>query len=365
MAERDRAVSQQRRRSALTRILGTVLLFFCACAIAILAGEGVIRLLKPGFPGFKTPQVEHRPVAGLGFEMVPKQVAYTAGERVTINEDGFRGPPVRDPLSSRLRILCIGDSITFGYGVDDNAPFPRQLEQLLRHGRPEHHDAEVINAGVQRYFTYQEIDLLRFKGPRLRPDIVVLAVFVNDLAIRPQGDTTREYEKEREQAATAFRNRLPFVYGLAKNSALVELTKNAYLQAGAGPGGLRMFEGVATQRDEERWKSMGQELAAFSQLAREHGFLPVVVAIPGRIQVQKEFPRSLFPNRLLMLARQEGLESLDVLASFRESFNRGVDPYLPWDNHLSSDGHALVARAIFKRLMELPPPLKRADGSVD
>ena len=362
MAEADTA-PKRRGEFPARGFLGKFVLVLAACAVAALVSEVLIRVLKPGFPRFRIPQVEHRPAPGLGFEMVPNQIAYTAGERVTINEHGLRGPRIHDRVGSNLRVLCLGDSITFGYGVGDDDPFPRQLEGLLRQAWPER-GAEVVNAGVQRYFTYQEIDFLRLKGLELRPDIVILVVYINDLNVRPRGDYTREYEKEREQAASAFRNRFPWLYLLAKNSALVELTKNAYLQGGEESGSLRIFEGIAGRRDEERWKAMEQELAAFTQLSREHRFFPMVVAIPARIQVQKEFPRSLYPQRLLMLTQRGGIESLDLIASFRESLDRGVDPYLPWDNHLSSDGHKLVAAAIFRRLLELSPPLENAGHPV-
>jgi lysophospholipase L1-like esterase len=317
-------------------------------------GELAVRMLKPGFPGFKIPQVEHRPVAGLGFEMVPRQAAFTAAEPATINEHGFRGPALRHLRDdSALRVLCIGDSITFGYGVGDAAPFPRQLEHLLRDAFPER-DVEVINAGVQRYFTYQEIDFLRLRGATLQPDVVVLAVYSNDLGVRPGGDYLREYEKEREQAATAFRSRFPLVYTLAKNSALIELAKGAYLRPTEGSA-IRMFEGVATERDEKRWAAMAQEFAAFRRLSVEHGFLPVIVAVPARLQIEQQFPASLYPRRVLELAEREGIENLDFIDQFRTSLGRGVDPYLPWDNHLSADGHALVAEAISARLVALRP----------
>jgi lysophospholipase L1-like esterase len=334
-----------------------------ACAVAALVGEFAVRLLKPGFPGFRVPQVEHRPVAGLGFEMVPNQSAYTAAEPATINSQGLRGPALRSLRDgSSLRVLCIGDSITFGYGVADEAPFPRQLEHLLHKAMPER-DVEVINAGVQRYFTYQEIDFLRLKGRQLRPDIVVLAVYSNDLGVRPHGDYLREYEKEREQAATAFRTRFPLLYALTKNSALVELTKGAYLRSTEGTA-IRMFEGVATERDERRWNAMAQELSAFRELSIEHDFFPMVVAVPARVQIQNEFPDSLYPKRVFALARREGLENLDFIDRFRESLARGVDPYLPWDNHLSADGHALVAGAIANRLKELWPQLEKPRHAV-
>jgi lysophospholipase L1-like esterase len=297
-------------------------------------------------------------VAGLGFEMVPNQNAYTAAEPATINAQGLRGPALRRLRSdSGLRVLCIGDSITFGYGVGDAAPFPRQLEPLLRSAFPER-DVEVINAGVQRYFTYQEIDYLRGRGLELRPDVVVLAVYSNDLGVRPDGDYVREYEKEREQAATAFRSRFPLLYTLTKNSALVELTKGVYLRTTEG-NTLRMFEGVATERDERRWEAMSREIAAFKELSTQHGFFPMVIAVPARVQIQKAFPASLYPKRVLEIAQGEGLESVDFVERFRESLSRGVDPYLPWDNHLSVEGHALVASGIVGRLSTLWPQFEK------
>lgn len=116
-----------------------------------------------------------------------------------------------------------------------------------------------------------------------------------------------------------------------------------------------MFEGVVSEREESRWEAMEQDLATFRDSAQQHNFLPIVIAIPARIQVQKEFPNSVYPKRLLLLAQRLGLESLNLEAVFRKSLEGGVDPYLPWDNHLSSAGHALVAAHIAERLTRLLP----------
>ena len=52
--------------------------------------------------------------------------------RYTINTDGLRGEALRSPHSSRKRILFIGDSYTFGWGVEDHETYPEQVEALLR-----------------------------------------------------------------------------------------------------------------------------------------------------------------------------------------------------------------------------------------
>ena len=51
------------------------------------------------------------------------------------NSDGFRttGPlPRKDPSS--FRVLVLGDSLTYGHGIEERFTYSRQLERLLRRG---------------------------------------------------------------------------------------------------------------------------------------------------------------------------------------------------------------------------------------
>jgi lysophospholipase L1-like esterase len=97
---------------------------------------------------------------------------------VTINSLGFRGPELRD---RPLRVMTLGDSFTYGWGVDDDEPWPRVLERLLGE------DVEVVNlgkagAGFSDYAVIGEAAI-----PFLRPDLVIVAAFhVDD--VRQAGD---------------------------------------------------------------------------------------------------------------------------------------------------------------------------------
>ena len=80
-----------------------------------------------------------------------------------INSDGYRGPlaPLaKDPKTSR--VLVIGDSVAFGYGVADQDSFPRQLENLGS-------QREVLNFGVGGYNPYNEAAVLEGKAMRYAP----------------------------------------------------------------------------------------------------------------------------------------------------------------------------------------------------
>ena len=319
-----------------------------ATVIALLLGEGVVRLLKPGFPGFNIPQTVHRPAEGLGFEMSPNQQAYTYAETVTINSSGLRGPELSSSKGAHvIRIVCLGDSLTFGVGVDDAGVYPRQLEALLNDSLPDPWQAEVVNAGVQRYYTYQEIDQFQRNASTWQADIVVLGNYPNDFGHRPKGDFVREFENEREQTATGLRKRAPWLYLALKRSALVTLCKEMVLRRKRHmPTQMRLFHGAPNQDDGKLLQAMDLELARFQQLAAQHQASPFVVTIPARILVQQDFPASLYPQHIAQSCDKIKLPHATVVSQFRTSLSKKSDPYLPWDNHLSVTGNRIVAETI-------------------
>lgn len=81
-------------------------------------------------------------------------------------------------LSAKPVILSVGDSLTFGLGVDNTKTWPARLEAKLRKdGYPE---AQVINAGSSGATTAYGISALRFQLKRLKPDLVIYALGAND-----------------------------------------------------------------------------------------------------------------------------------------------------------------------------------------
>ena len=90
-----------------------------------------------------------------------------------INKNGMRGPDI-DEKHSRLRILSLGDSVTFGLA---DATYPRILENVLNGAGL---SVEVINGGVEGYSPRNllyEID--RYLS--LRPEVVTIFIGWNAL----------------------------------------------------------------------------------------------------------------------------------------------------------------------------------------
>jgi lysophospholipase L1-like esterase len=97
------------------------------------------------------------------------------------NSEGFRGPErvTGDATANVLRIVCIGDSVTFGFNVDQPNTYPRQLEDVLVRRYPGRR-FEVVNAGVPGWTWLQGLRFLELHGLALGPDIVVIGHGSND-----------------------------------------------------------------------------------------------------------------------------------------------------------------------------------------
>jgi len=92
---------------------------------------------------------------------------------LTVNSDGFKGSEI-DVSHSRVRILTIGDSCTFGNGNQD---YPRYLQKYLNKDMPR---VEVINAGVEGYSS-RNVNLEMDKYLKLKPEIVTIYLGWNSL----------------------------------------------------------------------------------------------------------------------------------------------------------------------------------------
>jgi len=114
-----------------------------------------------------------RPGARLTWQGVPHRA----------NRFGLRGAEIaRDPGGDTRRILVLGDSAAYGWGLAEADTFPVLLgEELRRLGL----DAEVLNSAVPGYNTESALALLRHTGLSLAPDALVLGVSLNDFDETP------------------------------------------------------------------------------------------------------------------------------------------------------------------------------------
>lgn len=102
-----------------------------------------------------------------------------------INTIGLRGedlPDTRDP--DEVRVLCVGDSFTFGGGVEEHEAWPQQLQALL--GAPDESGVRVMNGGANGWDTAWHRLYLEARGlADTDADVVLLGWNWNDLNAAP------------------------------------------------------------------------------------------------------------------------------------------------------------------------------------
>lgn len=87
------------------------------------------------------------------------------------------------PLAKEATILCLGDSLTFGYGAAQGAGYPQQLEQLTGH--------VTQNAGVNGDTTEGALARLPTLLQENTPGLVLVSIGGNDFLRRVPIETTR------------------------------------------------------------------------------------------------------------------------------------------------------------------------------
>ncbi|GAB6143323.1 arylesterase [Desulfocicer niacini] len=81
------------------------------------------------------------------------------------------------PLKAETSILFLGDSLTAGYGVEQEQAYPSLLGPLIAAGG--YPDVKLINAGISGSTTASALSRLKWYK-RTRPDILFLALGAND-----------------------------------------------------------------------------------------------------------------------------------------------------------------------------------------
>lgn len=107
-----------------------------------------------------------------------------------VNKQGFREPGhiAQGKAPGRRRILCLGDSVTFGWLVEQRQAYPAVLGELLeaRLG-----PVEVVNAGVPGYSSHQMRRYLERELLSFAPDAIVTYAGINDAGQALMSDRIR------------------------------------------------------------------------------------------------------------------------------------------------------------------------------
>lgn len=236
--------------------------------------------------------------------------------QVVTNSLGHRAPELA--VENTERILFLGDSFTFGLGVEEQDAFPQLTKRYLSIANK---SVVIYNAGVIGHGTIHEYNELLRIAPIVKPNLIVLGYFANDPA---DNDAFSEFD---------------------------------------------VYEGCLVLRNEpNKWLKNNlrrhfQSYNFFSHVLR--GFFPsntsVVVDTSKTLHWMRKIANysTSIDAKLIIVLIPTGqgvtwLENTDLsefhVINLQETLKQ--QDYFAWDGHLKPEGHKLVAQAIANELVK-------------
>ena len=102
------------------------------------------------------------------------------GVEIKINSQGLRSPLFEADVKTKKRLLILGDSIVFGWGVKQDSIFIYRLYNLFKDS------LEIIGAGTNSWNTRAEYAFLKKDALAFQPDYLVLIINPNDVYLKIQ-----------------------------------------------------------------------------------------------------------------------------------------------------------------------------------
>ena len=264
----------------------------------------------------------------------------------TTNDWGFRCSPFPAEKGA-ARLLAIGDSCTFGYGVGDAETWPAQVQNIL--GAGEHRKGteavEVVNAAVPGYTSYQGLRFLKRDGARIAPRWLVAGFGVNDCQ--------RVFDVSQIEAFKMIR---PFWWIEALSSSHLERASFMLRFMYLAPRHLDPTK----SRPQLTPAEFKDTLSGITAYCRDNGISLLLLVWPMRCQIMKQYATrdaetamceaASYPAYLEAVAsvgKAAGAKVLDLVQVFRDS---GRQDLFGDCVHLSAAGYRLVAEKVTEKM---------------
>lgn len=271
---------------------------------------------------------------------------------VSINSLGYRGPEIsKKKPPGIVRILCLGDSGTYGHYVNDDETFPFYLqERFFREGLP----VEVINAGVPDTTIVDQFYYLK-RSMEIEPDIVIVTFSENDITDLSKATSTyQSLQKNRKLKSNSI---FGLIYGYVRDTALFNfgLRLRAHLVAINFPS-VFSKEAISTeanmQGNERLWKQYEDYLTQMKEFLDERRIRFLFNVFPTHYRISNPTvlsgPMAEQLNRAERLGSSLGITTIDILGPFQRSMLSKDELYLlPYDGHASKKGYLIQAEAVF------------------
>ncbi len=267
--------------------------------------------------------------------------AYFWHDALHVHDSNFFRRASSFPLKQEdfIRIMVVGDSLTYGYGIDERFTYSSLLPALLDLPK----ETEILNLGVSGHQSEDIVQLLRDFLPKLQPDIVFYGVCLNDFLPSEVG----------QYNSRGFELPLPdnFHQFLIRSSRfskyfneLYDRTLRAYnFRADFFDDILKDFEGY-----QQRFRA---DVKVMNQFVMDQGLPPVLAMVLDQFPAYEGRGYKIAMNAERYL-REAGMEVIST-EEYYKKFNGRNFTVSRWEGHPNEEAHEIFASMIAPRILDL------------
>lgn len=306
-------------------------LLLAAVVVALVVAEGATRLLSggasSGYAPLRTGRRERQPINSLGYRDLEREKVKPAGVR---------------------RLVCLGDSFTWGVGVLFDDAWPQRVERTLSRARGERWEA--VNLAEPGMNAVQQVSRLESEGFSYGPDAVALAWVMND----SEDEDAAEARRARDWAEEEHQEPGP-LDRFAKHSALIRLVVT---RLHATVENRRRITGYRSMYADGYggWIQARRALSTMGGQCRAHGVPFVVVIFPLFANpLDAGYPFAELHAKVAQAAEEAGAKVVDLLPHYRKVDWRLLVVNGAADEHPNEIAHRIAAQAISRAMDEVVP----------
>ncbi|MEQ9619024.1 MAG: GDSL-type esterase/lipase family protein [Deltaproteobacteria bacterium] len=244
------------------------------------------------------------------------------GVNVSINSDGLRDREYLKERRDAYRIIFLGDSLTFGWGVEQEGTFQYVLEEEIGRAAP----TEIINFGTGNYNTEQEVNLFFEKGVEYNPDKVVLFYFINDA----------EATSEKSGLWFLGHSHLISFYWSRINS----LMNNIFASKS-----FKDYYTALYMDDQEGWINSKKAMIELRDYCLENGIAFQVVLLPELHDTDNLIFREVY-DKVSLFLQQSGIEYMSLAKLFSD-YGDQMELWVSYDDaHPNKLAHGIIAESL-------------------
>ncbi len=230
--------------------------------------------------------------------------------------------------AERTTIVVVGDSIEAWRAVPIAELYPRRLESLL-HTQHNTAGVQVLNLGVTGYSLHQKRLMLQYRGLAWQPKLAVVGYCLNDPI--PAWELINYFTNKPRRK-------------LWKSVDFL----NARVRSWLHPYGLDFYH-EGHRPGTQTWNELVEDFHTLGQLATQQNVKVILVIFPLMVDTPVAYPWLDVHRRVTEVARQNGIEVIDLLASYRSA---GFSQVRADTVHPNTIGHRLAAEALYSAITE-------------